>query len=168
MIVWINGAFGAGKSLTAGLVTERIPEAKIFDPEYVGYMLMPFVSSPTGDFQDMALWRQLVVSAMTGLAREYPHPWVAPMSLINPGYRSEILGGIRGAGVDVREVILAVPEERLRERIDADERDTNARNWRQEHVTQAVTTFAGLTDACFVDGTRTPDEVADAVVAAVR
>jgi adenylylsulfate kinase-like enzyme len=36
MIVWINGAFGAGKTTTAELVTELLPGAKIFDPEYVG------------------------------------------------------------------------------------------------------------------------------------
>jgi hypothetical protein len=167
VIVWINGAFGAGKSRTAGLVTERIPGARIFDPEYVGHMLTAFVASPSGDFQDLGLWRHLVVQTVAGLAREYPHPWIAPMSLINPDYRREILGGIRDAGADVREVILAVPEERLRERIDADEQDTDAREWRQRHVTRALTTFAGLADACFVDGTRTPDEVADAVVAAV-
>jgi hypothetical protein len=51
MIVWINGAFGVGKT-TAGLLTKRLDGAKVFDPEYVGHMLMPFVESPTGDFQD--------------------------------------------------------------------------------------------------------------------
>ena len=46
MIVWINGAFGSGKTTTAGLVTKRLDGAKLFDPEYVGYMLTPFVASP--------------------------------------------------------------------------------------------------------------------------
>ena len=104
MIVWINGAFGSGKSTTAGLVVEMLDRAKLFDPEYVGYMLMPFVESPTGDFQDLPLWRHLVIETMTGLVQEYPHPWVAPMSLINAAYRAEILGGIRDGGVEVRKI----------------------------------------------------------------
>ena len=33
MILWINGAFGAGKTTTAGLVTKRLEDAKVFDPE---------------------------------------------------------------------------------------------------------------------------------------
>jgi hypothetical protein len=69
MMLWINGAFGAGKTTTAGLVTKLLEGAKVFDPEYVGYMLMPFVESPTGDFQDLPLWRHLVVQTMTGLDR---------------------------------------------------------------------------------------------------
>jgi hypothetical protein len=50
MIVWINGAFGSGKTTTAGLLTKRLDGAKLFDPEYVGYLLMSFVESPTGRF----------------------------------------------------------------------------------------------------------------------
>jgi hypothetical protein len=168
VIVWINGAFGSGKTTTAGLVVTMLDGAKLFDPEYVGYMLMPFVESPTGDFQDLRLWRHLVVEAMTGLARQYPHPWVAPMSLINAAYRAEILGGIRGGGVEVREFVLAVPEQNLRARIDADQMDPKARQWRHDHVSQALTTFASLTDATFIDASQTPDQVAAAVASHLR
>jgi hypothetical protein len=168
VIVWINGAFGSGKTTTAGLVAEALDGARLFDPEYVGYMLMPFIQSPTGDFQDLRLWRHLVIETMTGLAQHYPHPWVAPMSLINAAYRVEILGGIRGRGVEVREFVLAVPEDQLRARIDADQVDTKARRWRHDHVSQALTTFASLTDATFVDGSQALRQVADAVVSRVR
>lgn len=164
MIVWINGAFGAGKTTTAALVAERIDGAKVFDPEYVGFMLMPFVTSPTGDFQDLPLWRHLVVETMTGLARQYAHTWIAPMSLINAGYRAEIFDGIRGGGVDLREVILTVPRQQLRARIDADQVETAARQWRHDHVAQAMTTFAALTDAHFIDASPVPAQVAEAVI----
>jgi hypothetical protein len=49
--LWINGAFGAGKSTTAGLLLESVEGARLFDPEYVGYLLRRFVPVPTGDFQ---------------------------------------------------------------------------------------------------------------------
>jgi len=163
VIVWINGAFGAGKSTTAALVVERLDGAKLFDPEYVGYMLMPFVESPTGDFQDLPLWRHLVIETMTGLAQHYPHPWVAPMSLINATYRDEILGGIRGGGVAVVEFVLAVSEEQLRARIDADQAEARARQWRHDHVSQALTTFASLPDATFIDAAQAPERVAEAI-----
>lgn len=168
MIVWLNGAFGSGKTTTAGLLTERLDGTKLFDPEYVGYLLTSFVDSPTGDFQDLPLWRHLVVQTMAGLDQQFPYTWVAPMSLIDPGYRAEILGGLREAGVEVREFILALPEDQLRARIDADLVDTKARRWRLDHVGQASTTFAGLTDATFVDATQTPDQVAEAVLRAIR
>ncbi|AVT42008.1 AAA family ATPase [Plantactinospora sp. BB1] len=165
MILWINGAFGAGKTTTASLVTKRLDGAKVFDPEYVGYMLMPFVESPTGDFQDLPLWRHLVIQTMTGLAQQHPHTWVVPMSLINVAYRTEIFDGIRAAGADLREVILRVPEQQLRNRIDDDQVEAKARQWRQDHVTQALTTFASLADAHFVDASQPPEQVAEAVLA---
>ena len=168
MIVWINGAFGVGKTTTAGLLAKRLDGAKLFDPEYVGYLLTSFVESPTGDFQDLPLWRHLVIETMTGLDRQFPHTWVAPMSLINPAYRADILGGIRGRGVEVFEFVLAVPEEQLRARIDADQVDTKASQWRHDHVSQALTTFASLTDATFIDASQTPQRVAEAVAARLR
>lgn len=168
MIVWINGAFGAGKTTTASLLVERLDGAKLFDPEYVGYMLTSFVTSPTGDFQDLPLWRHLVVETAAGLARQYPHPWVAPMSLIDAGYRAEILGGLRDAGVDVREFVLSVPEEQLRARIDADQIEVGPRQWRHDHVAQALATFGALTDATFVDGTQPPEHVAAAIRAQLK
>jgi vacuolar-type H+-ATPase catalytic subunit A/Vma1 len=168
MILWINGAFGSGKTRTAGLVAKRLDGAKVFDPEYVGYMLAPFVASPTGDFQDLPLWRHLVIETMTGLARQQPQTWVAPMSLINAAYRTEILDGIRGAGVEVREFILTLTEHQLQARIDADQVDMKARGWRQDHVGQAMTTFASLTDATFIDASQTPEQVAEAVASRAR
>lgn len=39
MIIWINGAFGVGKSHTAYKLTRRIDNAFLFDPETVGFFL---------------------------------------------------------------------------------------------------------------------------------
>ena len=39
MIIWINGAFGAGKTTLADELGGRLPDAVLFDPEYVGYIL---------------------------------------------------------------------------------------------------------------------------------
>jgi hypothetical protein len=164
VIVWINGAFGVGKTTTAGLLAKRLDDAKVFDPEYVGFMLRPFVETPTGDFQDLPLWRCLVVETMTGLVRHWPTAWIAPMSLINRAYRAEVLDGIRAAGVELREVVLVVPEAQLRARIDADRVETVARQWRQDHVAQAVAAFDSLTDVCFIDASRAPEMVVDAVL----
>jgi predicted kinase len=161
VIVWINGAFGAGKTTTAALVRERLSGSRLFDPEYVGFMLRAVVDVPTGDFQDLRVWRRLTVQTMVALNEEYGGTWIAPMSLIDPGYRAEILGGLRASGVKVREFILSVPEDVLRARIDNDEIDTNARVWRQARVAQAVATFADVADAEVIDATATPDEVAD-------
>jgi predicted kinase len=161
VIVWINGAFGAGKTTTAALVHQRLPDSQIFDPEFIGFMLRAVVDVPTGDFQDLRIWRRLTVQTMAALDEEYGGTWIAPMSLINSDYRAEILAGLRDSGVEVREFVLSVPADVLRQRIDADEIDTDARAWRHRHVDQALKTFADVMGAEVVDGTAAPNEVAD-------
>lgn len=39
MILWINGAFGSGKTQTAYELNKRIPNSFVFDPEETGFFL---------------------------------------------------------------------------------------------------------------------------------
>jgi hypothetical protein len=39
VIVWLDGAFGAGRTTRAGLLRDALPGARLFDPEYVGFLL---------------------------------------------------------------------------------------------------------------------------------
>lgn len=65
VIVWLNGAFGVGKTSTARELVGVLPDARIVDPEYVGYMLRhALATEPVGDFQDWPPWRELVVSTV--------------------------------------------------------------------------------------------------------
>lgn len=63
MIIWLNGAFGAGKTATATELLPLVPNTRLFDPETVGYMLRPHLTDhPVSDFQDWPPWRPLVVA----------------------------------------------------------------------------------------------------------
>jgi hypothetical protein len=170
MIAWINGAFGAGKTTAAAHLLEAVhdapdmPEARLFDPEYVGYLLRKFVPVPTGDFQDLRLWRALTVQTLSGLDREYPGIWIVPMTLVNRAYRAEIHDGLRHLGHIVHHAVLVLPEPVLRERIDNDQVDAGARQWRQDHAASAVAELPGLgttePDTHAIDATQPPERVA--------
>jgi len=45
VIVWLNGAFGAGKSTTAKALVALSPRLRLFDPEWVGYLLRANLSN---------------------------------------------------------------------------------------------------------------------------
>lgn len=152
MIVWINGAFGAGKTTLAEELHRRLPEALAYDPEYVGYLLAKWAPpSPTGDFQDIPLWRRLVAQFATGLASEYGRTLIVPMTLVNAQYREEIFAPITAAGHRLLHVFLDVPADELRRRIDAQvlapddpEVDAQSRAFRHRNVDRCVAARAEL------------------------
>ena len=108
VIVWINGPFGVGKSTVATLLAEAWPEATVFDPEYLGFLLRRRQPSDAvvGDFQELSVWRRLVRETAARLLRDFGHPLVVPITLLRPAYFDEIVGGLREEGVEVRHFCL--------------------------------------------------------------
>lgn len=61
VIIWVNGAFGSGKTTLTEQLLRVLPESMKFDPEYIGYILTRWVpAADSGDFQDLPVWRRLV------------------------------------------------------------------------------------------------------------
>lgn len=128
MIIWLNGAFGAGKTVAAHELSRRLMSTRrtsglaqvpVCDPEEIGFGLHRFVPREMGgDFQDEPAWR---LGVRQGLARieateQYP-AIVVPMTLVRPAYVEEIIGGLRRAAIDVRHVVLGARPETLRRRL---------------------------------------------------
>jgi hypothetical protein len=118
VIIWINGAFGAGKTVLAEELHRRLPDAVLYDPEDVGLMLWKQLR-PNGDFQHLPSWRELVVATALSLRRHHADTLIVPMSLIRDGYQAEILGGLADAGEEVLHVFLEADACVLRERLNA-------------------------------------------------
>ena len=103
VVVWINGAFGVGKTSVARALVRQRDGAVLFDPEQIGALLRRTIPHErhTDDYQDFPLWRRLTMETVSGLVTEYRRPVVVPMTLTNDAYRQEIIGGLRGSGVEV-------------------------------------------------------------------
>lgn len=121
MIVWINGAFGAGKTTTARELIELIPNSTLFDPEDIGAavvrLLPPKHLAEVGDFQDLPIWRRLVIDTAAAMLAELGGTLVVPMTLLRQEYRDEIFGGLAARRIAVHHILLAPAETILRERI---------------------------------------------------
>ena len=108
MIVWLNGAFGAGKTTAAFELHRRLPGSFVYDPEEVGFFLrknMP-EACHTADFQDMPLWRSFNYQILKELHENYDGPVIVPMTLVEPAYFEEIVGRLKDEGVPVVHIIL--------------------------------------------------------------
>lgn len=118
MVVWINGAFGVGKTIVARRLVKMWEGAWLFDPEQVGFMLRRvWPERNFSDFQDLPLWRELTVRILAEASRTPVTKIVVPMTLVKPDYFEEIIGGLRAEGVDVRHFTLMAPAATVSSRI---------------------------------------------------
>lgn len=118
MIIWINGAFGSGKTTLSEELKRRRPDFLLFDPEYIGIVLSKFVSVPSGDFQDLPSWREVVAGVIVSLQRHHAKVIIVPMTLVNEKYFKEIMDTLRSNGINVRHFFLEVSAEELKRRIE--------------------------------------------------
>ena len=177
MIIWINGAFGAGKTTLAEELSRRLSEAVLFDPEYVGYLLRHWVPVPTGDFQDLPSWRELVIATARSLRKHHVGTLIAPMTLINDDYLAEILGGLRAGGAEILHVFLDLDPAVLRQRItdrvlvpDDPARDQQARDFCLGNLDRGVAAAARVPPGTLLlrSDKLTPAELADEVLSRLR
>ncbi|GHK01900.1 NUDIX domain-containing protein [Streptomyces sp. NPDC003753] len=181
-VVWINGAFGAGKTTTARELIELIPNSTLFDPEVIGavltQLLPPKRLAEVGDFQDLPIWRRLVIDTAAAMLAELDGVLVVPMTLLRQEYRDEIFGGLAARRIAVRHVLLAPAETILRQRIagrevppDLPDGEMRIRQWSYDHIEPYRTALAAwlTADAHPVDTSAlTPYEAALRIAEAVR
>lgn len=135
MIVWVNGTFGVGKTTAVREICSRLPSARIFDTEHVGYMLQHVLASvPVDDFQDWRPWRGLVVESARQILDYVGGVLVVPQSVLAEQYWQEIRAGLDRAEVPVRHVVLHADRDVIAARIDADTVEAGARQWRHDHL----------------------------------
>ena len=107
VLVWINGPFGGGKTATAFELHRRVPGSFVCDPERLGFglhrMLPP---SLRADFQDLPAWRSGVHEILDMVSRNHEGAVIVPMTLVDPGYFTQIVGRLRDDGHDVRHFAL--------------------------------------------------------------
>lgn len=135
MLVWLNGPFGAGKTTTARALVECEPGRRLFDPEWVGFMLRANLGDQhVDDFQELAPWRALVPRVADEIGRLTGEDLVAVQTVLVERFWRELRSGFDHLGLDVFHVVLDVDEAALRERIVADAVETTAENWRLSHI----------------------------------
>jgi hypothetical protein len=140
--VWVNGAFGVGKSSTAEQLVGMRPSARLFDAEWVGYMLAAQLKgSELHDFQDLPAWRRLVPVIAREIADHTSDRLVVVQTVLNRDYWSELAAGIAANDLPIFHVVLDADSSTLRRRIEHVEAqlatgatDQTAIRWRLDHI----------------------------------
>ncbi|WP_307815067.1 AAA family ATPase, partial [Streptomyces clavuligerus] len=122
MIIWINGAFGAGKSTLATGLMGALPGAVTADPEAVGDLLRTTLrghNRAARDYQDLPPWRSLTLAFVTALADHTRGPVIVPMTVLDPVYATELFTPLHRRPAPFHHLVLHTGPAELRARIEA-------------------------------------------------
>ena len=140
-IIWLNGAFGSGKTQTAGELYRRLPGSFVFDPEEFGFWLRknepPALRMP--DFQNVPLWREVNYKLLARIAEGFGGAVIVPMTLTNPDYYCELIGRLRADGISVTHVLLSASETTLRRRLRS--RFDGPKSWAAAQIPRCLEAF---------------------------
>jgi len=152
MAIWINGAFGVGKSSVTRVLQERIPDAVVADPERIGWV-MKRTFWRGQDYQDVALWRRLTVRQVA--RADAKGTAIVPMTVVARELFEELTK-------DTTVFALVAERATIEARIAG---APDAHEWRRANLDRCLAAFA---DDSF--GTRihtdglTPEQVADEIL----
>lgn len=167
-VIWLNGAFGAGKTTIARALAAQVPEALLLDPEGLGMLLrevVPPALRPSGDFQDLPLWRRLTRATLDGLLADYGRPLIVPMTLARADYFEETVGALRRSGTRVHHFTLLASRATLRRRLLLRPAWPGSTLWALGQVERCV---AALQAPLFGEHLATDGVSIDALVATIR
>ena len=176
MIVFINGAFGIGKSTVARHLRARLVGSGIFDPEPVGMFLqhvarwLPLKGAGTDDFQDLHAWRAWCVRGIRTM-RIFRGTVIVPMAFSNFSYLREFLDGARAADREVVLVCLVAPLAVVQHRLAARAagHDTIVSAWEVKRAAECCE--AHLSDVFgrpVAAGCRSPESLAEEIATLVN
>ena len=143
MIVWINGAFGSGKTTAAFELHRRLPGSHVYDPENIGYFIRKNAPKPIdgGDFQELPLWRAFNYEMLKLIAEKHPGKTIiVPMTLVNEEYFDEIVGRLRTDGIGIAHFALVASRETLLARLRT--RGEKENSWAAQQIDRCVASLS--------------------------
>lgn len=141
MIIWINGAFGSGKTSVAYELHRRLPDSFVYDPEEIGFFLrdnLPESLAGHGDFQDIPLWRSLNLETLSHIAENFPGTVIVPMTVTNRQYWDELVGELSKT-FELRHFILYAGRETLLKRLSS--RAESQKSWAAKQIDRCLEAF---------------------------
>lgn len=167
MIIFINGAFGVGKTTLAELLVERVENSLLFDAEEVGICLSHIVQPIVAfdDFQDLPMWRTLTIETAKQLKQTYRCTLIMPMTIWHRPYFEEVMAGLRQHEDQLYHFCLTASAETIAARLHQRNYLPATHAFCYEHIEPCVAAFKSPLFAVQLDAeAKTPEELAEEIL----
>ncbi|WP_080873826.1 AAA family ATPase [Oceanobacillus timonensis] len=164
MIIWLNGAFGSGKTTSAYELKRRLPNSFVYDPENIGYFIRENIPKELhkSNFQDHAHWRTFNYEMLKYIADTYNGTIIVPMTIFNPQYYEEIIQKLIDNGHSVRHYILYADKSTLLKRLN--KRLERGETWTKSQIDRCIQVFnTEITEEKIITDNKRMDTVVDEI-----
>jgi cytidylate kinase len=146
MIIWINGAFGSGKTQTAFEINRRLENSYVYDPENIGYFFRRNMPKEIiqGNFQDQILWRTFNYEIIKNIYAKYTGIIIIPMTIYDKNYFDEIIGKLLRENIKIDHYILGADKETIIKRLS--KRFDGKQSWAAKQIDICINGFNELKD----------------------
>jgi gluconate kinase len=165
MIIWLNGAFGSGKTTIANLLQQKFSSSFIYDPENLGDFLLNNLpkSMQKNDFQEYPEWREWNTQLLKKLEKEYTGVIIVPMTINREDYKKEMIDGLGKETTNFYHFWLDVSEKELLRRLS--KREKHQMLWGTEKIKESVSFSKNLSKDIVIDNENfTPEEVVNKIL----
>lgn len=138
MVIWVNGAFGSGKTSTAYELKERLLNTYVYDPEEVGFFIRDNIPADIkfNDFQDIPMWREFNYSMLKYICNEYKGVIIVPMTIANEYYFNEIVERLRFENININHFTLMATKDTLIQRLRG--RGDGENSWAEQQIDRCL------------------------------
>ncbi|MEY8417603.1 AAA family ATPase [Tissierella praeacuta] len=164
MIIWLNGAFGSGKTTCAFELNRRLPNSFVYDPENIGYFIRNNTPKEIqkSDFQDHGQWRSFNYEMLKYIALEYLGIIIVPMTINNHQYYDEIIQRLRDDGIILKHYILYADKETILKRLN--KRLERGETWAKSQIDRCIEVFnTEITEEKIITDNRSIDYVVEEI-----
>ncbi len=164
MIIWINGAFGSGKTTSAFELHRRLPHSFVYDPENIGYFIRRNTpkQSHKPDFQDYEQWRSFNYEMLKMIADDYNGTIIVPMTIHNRQYYEAIIQRLIDDGIQLKHYILYADKETITKRLN--KRLERGETWAKAQIDRCMHAFdTDITEEKMITDNRSVDWVVEEI-----
>ena len=166
MIIWINGAFGSGKTTCTYELHKRLPDSFVYDPENIGYFIRKNIPEELHepDFQNHEQWRLFNYGMLKYLSVAYDGTLLVPMTLVNRQYYDEIIGRLAREGIPIKHYILYAEKKTIEKRLN--KRLERGNTWARSQIDRCLYAFDHtITEEKIITDNKSIDSVVEEIAA---
>lgn len=166
MIIWINGAYGVGKSTVAKALHKMNSNSFIFDAEAVGNAVRDNLPQKLFNgyiFENYDLWFEMIVKLLISIKQSYQGDIYVPMTLVYQDSFQKIEEPLKKQGIQIKHMLLEANYETIHDRILS--RGEEEGCWCMNHIDLCLNQQRDFSDVMRIPtDTNTPQEIAKHII----